>query len=74
MTKSNKITRQIPALKDLDRPFNRSTPSKPAALYLLELRSRVAAQSPVPKRKLVVSVQVGKGRDGQSKPVKIVVS
>jgi hypothetical protein len=75
MTKTNRAVRQISAVKGLDRPVNRGSQSKPTGLYLLELRTHhAAAQSPVPRRKLVVTVQTDHGSDGFAKPVKIIVS
>jgi hypothetical protein len=75
MTKTNKIVRQVSALKVVDRPVTPSSQSKPTGLYLLELRSRHAAtQSPVPRRKLIVTVETGGSSDGLPKPIKITVS
>ena len=70
--KTNKIARYVKETRGLEAVSHRSGPSKPAGLYLLELRSRHAvAQSPLPKRKLVVRVD-SKGRlDTVSKPIKI---
>jgi hypothetical protein len=75
MTKTNKAVRQVPAVKALDRPVNRGSQSKPTGLYLLALRSHhAAAQSPVPRRKLAVTVETSKSSDGLAKPIKIIVS
>jgi hypothetical protein len=48
----------------------RRLPSKPGGLYLLELRSH-AAPAGLPKRKLVLTIQLHEGDDGLPRPVKI---
>jgi hypothetical protein len=72
MAKTNKIARYVKEPPVLERPANGSNHSKPAVLYLLELRSRHAeAQSPVPKRKLEISIDPRDGADAAPKPIKI---
>ncbi len=72
MTKTNKIARYVNETRGLEAASHRSGPSKPAGLYLLELRSHHAvAQSPLPKRKLIVKVELNARLDAAPKPVKI---
>jgi len=70
MAKKNKIARYVKDPRGLES-LNPGQ-SKPTGLYLLELRSHHAeAQSPLPRRKLVVTVDTGNGADGSPKPIKI---
>ena len=72
MAKTNKIAGlikqpEVPAAAAL-----RSGQSKPAVLYLLELRSRhTAAQLPLPRRRLAVKVDPQHNPHTIPKPVKI---
>jgi hypothetical protein len=72
MAKTNKIAGLIKKANGSDRPAFRSGQAKPPMLYLLELRSHHAhAQSPVPKRRLVVTIDPQHGPHSVAKPVKI---
>jgi hypothetical protein len=72
MAKTNKIARYVKEMPALERSANRSTPSKAPVLYLVELRSHHAeAQSPVPKRKLVISTDPRDDADAPARQIKI---
>jgi hypothetical protein len=72
MAKPNKIARYVKESHALDGASPRGAQAKPSGLYLLELRSHHAvAQSPLPKRKLVITIDPYGGPDGSPKPVKI---
>jgi hypothetical protein len=71
MAKTLKIAKYIKTPRVEGRPFIQQRPAKPG-LYLLELRSHVAGnQSPLPKRKLVVTIDLSGGESGLPKPIKI---
>lgn len=71
MAKTNKIARYVKGPRELETP-NRAPHAKPTALYLLALRSHhAAAQSPLPRRKLVITIDTGNAVDRLPKPVKI---
>jgi hypothetical protein len=71
MTK-NKIQRFTTKLTESDRLGSKMGQSKPAWLYLLELRSRHAAAHAIEvRRKLVIKLDLGEEQDGIPKPVKI---
>ena len=72
MAKTNKIARYIKDPPALDRQDKRSGPAKPSVLYLLELRSRhAAAQSALPKRKIVITIEPKDSANGSAKEIKI---
>jgi hypothetical protein len=74
MAKTIKIAKYVKEPRGLDRQAVKRT-AKPSGLYLLELRSHAAnAQSPLPKRRLVVTVKAGEGQDLRPKPVKITLT
>ena len=66
-------TKMVKWLRELPAPVVapvRRLPSKPAGLYLLELRSR-ATPADLPRRKLAITIQLPEGEDGLPKSVKI---
>lgn len=72
MAKTNKIARYVKAPPALERQGRTNGQTKPSGLYLLELRSRHAeAQSPLPRRKLVITIEPKYSTDGSSKEIKI---
>jgi hypothetical protein len=72
MAKTNKIARYIKNPPELERQDKRGAPAKPSGLYLLELRSRhAAAQSALPKRKIVITIEPKDSDNGSSKAIKI---
>jgi hypothetical protein len=63
-----KIAKNVKVTNGLER----RNPSKPAMLYLLELRSRVASAGiPRPKQKLVITIDSRGGGDHLPQPIKI---
>lgn len=71
MAKTIKIAKYMKTPRVEVRPLAPRRPAKPG-LYLLELRSHMAgAQSPVPKRKLVITIDPSGGEFGLPKPIKI---
>ncbi len=72
MAKTNKIARYVKEPPVLERPTSRGNQSKPAVLYLVELRSHHAeAHTAVPKRKLVINLDPADGTEAAPKPIKI---
>ena len=72
MAKTNKIAGFIKGPNGLERIPSRSAQTKPAGLYLLELRSHHAySQSPVPRRRLVVTLDPQDSSHSGPKTVKI---
>jgi hypothetical protein len=72
MAKTNKIARYIKDPPALERPEKRSAPARPSVLYLLELRSHHAeAQSPLPKRKIVITIDPKDSAHSFCKEIKI---
>jgi len=72
MAKSNKIARYLKNSPVFASVSARDSQQKPSGLYLLELRSHHAdAQSPLPRRKLVITVDAENGADALPKVVKI---
>jgi hypothetical protein len=72
MAKTNKIARYIKNPPELERQDKRGAAAKPSGLYLLELRSRhAAAQSPLPKRKLVITIDPKDSANDSTKEIKI---
>ena len=72
ITKTNKIARYVKEPRGLETTSHRSGQSKLAGLYLLELRSHHAvAQSPLPKRKLVLKIELKDRLDAAPKLIKI---
>jgi len=72
MAKTNKIARYVKDPPAQARRDKGSAPAKPSVLYLLELRSHhAAAQSPLPKRKLVITIEPKDSANGFSKEIKI---
>lgn len=71
MAKTIKIAKYMKAPRVEARPLAPRRLAKPG-LYLLELRSHMAGtQSPVPKRKLVITIDPSGGEFGLPKPIKI---
>ncbi len=71
MAKIIKIAKFVKTPRIEGRPLPQRRPTKPG-LYLLELRSHAAAaQSPLPKRKLVITIDPTGGEFGHPKPIKI---
>jgi hypothetical protein len=71
MAKTIKIAKYMKTPRIEGRPFIQQRPAKPG-LYLLELRSHAAGNhSPLPKRKLVVTIDLSGGESGLPKPIKI---
>jgi hypothetical protein len=71
MAKTIKIAKFVKPPRADDRTLAERRSSKPG-LYLLELRSHAAAlHSPLPKRKLVITVDSNGGELGHPKAVKI---
>jgi hypothetical protein len=72
MAKTNQIAGFIKSPNGLARPPVRGPQTKPTGLYLLELRSHHAvAQSPLPRRKLVISINVAESSNATPKTIKI---
>ena len=72
MAKTNKIARYVKGPQGLERSLNRSAQAKQSGLYLVELRAHQASpQTPVPKRKLVITVDLKDHPDIAPKPIKI---
>ena len=72
MPKANKIARYFKVFPVVTDAATRGSHSKPAGLYLLELRSHHAeGQSSLPKRKLVITVDPEAGPEKLPKVVKI---
>src|SRR5260370_31529779 len=66
-----KIAKFAKIARELDRAVQRGS-GKPTMLYLLELRSHLAnVQSPLPRRKLVITVDPQAGQNGRPEPIKI---
>jgi hypothetical protein len=66
-----KIAKFAKIARELDRAVQRGS-GKPTMLYLLELRSHLAnVQSPLPKRKLVITIDPQAGQNGRPEPIKI---
>ncbi len=71
MAKTIKIAKYMKIPRVEGRPFIQRRPVKPG-LYLLELRSHAAGtQSPLPKRKLVITIDLSSGESDLPKPIKI---
>lgn len=71
MAKTIKIAKFVKAPQIEGRPLTPRRAAKPG-LYLLELRSHAAAaQTSVPKRKLVITIDPNGGEFGNPKPIKI---
>jgi hypothetical protein len=72
MAKTNKIAHHVRELPALESVANRIVQSKPAGLYLLELRHRQAAKkSPLPKKELAIRVDAREGADAAPREIKI---
>ncbi|MDB6021718.1 MAG: hypothetical protein JWQ04_1575 [Pedosphaera sp.] len=72
MAKTNKIVRTVKVSPVLAGALPREAHSKPAGLYLMALRSHhVEARSPLPRRKLVITVDPENGPEGLPKVIKI---
>jgi hypothetical protein len=66
-----KIAKYAKIARELDRAVRRGS-GKPTGLYLLELRSHLAqVQAPLPKRKLVITIDPHAGHNGRPEPIKI---
>ena len=66
-----KIAKFVKVARELDRVVRRGS-GKPTGLYLLELRSHLAqVQSPLPKRKLVITMDPQGGQNGHPVQIKI---
>ena len=66
-----KIAKFARIARELDRAVRRGS-GKPTGLYLLELRSHLSqVQSPLPKRKLVITIDPQAGHNGRPEPIKI---
>ena len=70
MAKTIKIAKFVKTPEIESRMLAQRRPARPG-LYLLELRSHAAAQSSVPKRKLVITIDPEGGESGNPKPIKI---
>jgi len=71
MAKIIKFAKYVKTPREESRPLNQRRPAKPG-LYLLELRSHAAGtQSPLPRRKLVITIDPTGGEWGLPKPIKI---
>lgn len=71
MAKTIKIAKYMKTPRIEARPLSQRRPANPG-LYLLELRSHAAGtQSPLPKRKLVITIDLSGGERGLPKPIKI---
>ncbi len=71
LAKTIKIAKYVKTPRVESRPPAQRRPTKPG-LYLLELRSHVAGtQSPLPRRKLVITIDPTGGERGLPKPIKI---
>lgn len=66
-----KIAKFAKIARELDRAVQRGS-GKPTMLYLLELRSHLAqVQSPLPKRKLVITMDPNGSHNSRPEPIKI---
>ncbi len=72
MAKNTKFARELKGPGNLDLQSFREQQSKPATLYLLELRTRHSeAQSQLPRRKLVVTIGHQDGNSNLPRVIKI---
>jgi hypothetical protein len=74
MANKLKIAKYVSQPRPLNRPAPQRPATKPAALYLLELRTHVAqAQPPIPRPKLkqTIPIESAENGNGTPEPVKI---
>lgn len=72
-----KIAKFVSQPRPLNRPASERSATKPAALYLLALRSHVAQTQPIvprPKLQKTIPVESVENGDGTPQPVKITLS
>jgi hypothetical protein len=74
MANKLKIAKYVSQPRPLSRPAPQRPATKPAGLYLLELRSHVAQTQPIvprPKLKQTIPIEAAENGEGTPEPVKI---